>query len=516
MRLRRTTLFTSCLVAGVSLLSLSAMLNSCKSKTSGTYEPTGDTIADGKALVQQNCTRCHALVPVNALTKDVWITHTLPAMAKYFHISTYGIDYFKNETDTAGLSLTDWQTIVSYYKKAAPDSLTPAKRPVEPVNDWAGFTLRKAAPTPDICFTTLATQNPATGKIYTSDVASSKFVEWNAQLTPVKAITLPSPVVDLNFQPDSAGLKKAIASCIGRLDPIDFPNGRLFNLSLGNDIASAQIASDLPRPVQTISVDVDKDGSNEVVICGQGNLKGGVYLLKYDAAAKTYKQTTITERPGAVYAEAADFNKDGYTDLMVLFGSTDEGLALYLNDKKGGFTPRGLLKFPPVYGSTSFQLADLDKDGDLDLIYTCGYNFKDSRILKPYHGLYIYKNEGNFKFKQDWFYPINGCTKAVAADFDRDGDLDIATIAFFADMKNNPSEEFIYFVQDGAMKFKPHTVPVSKNGRWMTMSVADVNRDGAPDILLGNYASGFLFQPNFEPQWDEHTPFIVLENHIKK
>jgi hypothetical protein len=31
-----------------------------------------------------------------------------------------------------------------------------------------------------------------------------------------------------------------------------------------------------------------------------------------------------------------------------------------------------------------------------------------------------------------------------------DGDLDIATIAFFADMKNKPAEEFIYFEQDKA------------------------------------------------------------------
>jgi hypothetical protein len=48
------------------------------------------------------------------------------------------------------------------------------------------------------------------------------------------------------------------------------------------------------------------------------------------------------------------------------------------------------------------------------------------------------------------------------------------------------------------------------------MDVSDLNKDGKPDIILGNYASGFLFQPNFSPNWDEHQPFIVLENNIKK
>ena len=83
--------------------------------------------------------------------------------------------------------------------------------------------------------------------------------------------------------------------------------------------------------------------------------------------------------------------------------------------------------------------------------------------------------------------------KAIAADFDGDGDLDIATIAFFADMKNKPAEEFIYFEQDKPLSFKPHAIPVSKYGRWMSMDVADINNDGKPDIVLGNYSMGFGF-----------------------
>ena len=33
------------------------------------------------------------------------------------------------------------------------------------------------------------------------------------------------------------------------------------------------------------------------------------------------------------------------------------------------------------------------------------------------------------------------------------------------------------------MSFKPHAVPVSKLGRWMSMDVADMNGDGKPDII---------------------------------
>jgi len=276
------------------------------------------------------------------------------------------------------------------------------------------------------------------------------------------------------------------------------------------------IADVLARPVQTVEGDFDKDGLTDLVFLGQGNFKGGVYLFKQNAD-HTYTQSNIADRPGAVQAVVGDFNNDGWPDLMILFGTGDEGLWLYLNDHKGGFTQKNLLRFPPVYGSTSFQLADIDHDGKPDLVYTCGYNFYESRILKPYHGLYIFKNMGNWNFKQQFFYPINGCTKAIAADFKGDGSLDIATSAFFADLKNNPSEGFIYFEHDNKpFSYKPHAAPVSKYGRWMSMNVGDYNNDGKPDIILGNYSSGFLFQAGLKPFWSKDLPFIVLENHIKR
>jgi hypothetical protein len=517
MKLKRTFLFTSFILSGITLLSLSTVLDGCKSKNVTDYKLTGDVIADGEHLVKLHCTKCHTLVPADALTKDVWRMHTMPGMAHYLGISTYGESFFKAPKDTGGISIVNWQAIVDYYNKIAPDTLLPAKRPVPLLNDWAGFTLKKSARVNDIAFTSMVAANPTTGNIYTSDLVANTFTEWNSQLKDVRETHVSSAVVHANFTKDAKGADVAILSCIGRIDPVDFASGRIFNANLSaNPLAITQVADDMPRPVQTLSVDVDKDGTNEVIVLGQGFTKGGVYLFKLGVDGKALKQYTITDRPGAVQAVSQDFNNDGYPDLMVLFGTGNEGLSLFLNDKKGGFTTRELLSFPPVNGSTSFALADIDHDGKLDLVYTCGYNFHDSRILKPYHGLYIYKNTGDFNFKQSWFYPINGATKAIAQDFDNDGDIDIATIAFFADMKNNPAEEFIYFEQDKPMQFKPHAVPVSKYGRWMSMDVSDLNKDGKPDIILGNYASGFLFQPNFAPSWDEHLPFIVLQNGIKK
>jgi hypothetical protein len=156
--------------------------------------------------------------------------------------------------------------------------------------------------------------------------------------------------------------------------------------------------------------------------------------------------------------------------LMVLFAHDDESIRLFTNMGNGSFAVTRILTFPPVYGSSGFQLVDFDKDGLLDILYTCRDNADLSSILKPFHGVYIYRNKGDWNFEQAYFYPVNGCTKAIAADFDNDGDMDLASIAFFADFKNKPEEKFLYFEQDGPFHFCPmHRQLKRKEGgsAWM-------------------------------------------------
>ncbi|RYF74994.1 MAG: VCBS repeat-containing protein, partial [Cytophagaceae bacterium] len=243
-------------------------------------------------------------------------------------------------------------------------------------------------------------------------------------------------------------------------------------------------------------------------------LAGGLYWLKQKPDHQFTKEP-IREVAGAIQATVGDVNGDGWPDIIALFAHADEGIWLLTNDKKGGFTERNLLRFPPVYGSTSFQLVDMNKDGLLDILYTCGDNSDYSQILKPYHGIYIYLNQGNFTYKQTYFYPINGCVKAIAADFDQDGDVDIASIAFFADFKHNANEGFLYFDQQKPAQFQPHALPISQYGRWICMDANDWDQDGDIDLVLGNFSKGFISQAGLTPTWDTHLPLIVLKNRTR-
>ncbi len=468
----------------------------------------------GAQLSAKYCSSCHLPISPELLDKETWKKRVLPAMAKQLGLEVWqNSAYYQNER--SAISYADWMTIVAYYDSLAPEHLKPALANKPPLKDWGLFKLKTPKPNPDqIATTTLTAIDAANGTLYTSDSETGNLYKWNSDLKQVSSTPLPSPAVHINF-----GVNKQTAiTCIGEMKALDVPSGNvlLFNNS---DKNLTSIASNLLRPIQTVSADFNKDGLNDYVTSSFGHNKGGLYLLT-QKPDKTFQTVPIREITGATQSITGDFNADGWMDIMTLFANGDEGIWLFTNNKKGGFDTKNILRFPPVYGSSSFQLADMNKDGKLDIVYTAGDNSDYSRILKPYHGIYIFTNSGNMNFEQTYFYPVNGATKVLATDFDMDGDIDLATIAFFADLKNNPEEGFMYFenntsTKNPTMNLTAHAIPVSQYGRWICMDVSDIDGDGDPDIVLGNYSRGFMNEDNFKPNWGVDMPFVVLENTKK-
>jgi hypothetical protein len=88
-------------------------------------------------------------------------------------------------------------------------------------------------------------------------------------------------------------------------------------------------------------------------------------------------------------------------------------------------------------------------------------------VPKKYHGIRIFLNQGADQFNETWFFALYGATQAQARDFDGDGDLDLAAIAFFPEYAAAPEEGFVYFENTGKLRFRPHTVPnASGAGGW--------------------------------------------------
>lgn len=160
-----------------------------------------------------------------------------------------------------------------------------------------------------------------------------------------------------------------------------------------------------------------------------------------------------------------------------------------------------LLQFPPVYGLSYFELTDLNNDGHTDLLLSNGDNADHSIVLKPYHGIRIFMNDGKNNFKKVFFYPMHGASKAMAHNFDQDGDLDIAAISFPPNFKNPTETGFVYLQQDSFLSFNAKTFPASNLGHWspwilviwtkMETQILSSVRLFSPQRLLPNKAYGY-------------------------
>jgi len=483
--------------------------------------PTVETqIANGNLLAKKYCVSCHMLPNPALIDRKSWLTGVLPAMGKKLGVQLFMGQYFADKA--SAINVSDWQDIVTYYSHISPEKLSIPKPAVAPLNDWAIFNLvrpKKISKTLP-AMTTMVAYDTINNKFYSGDVGNNLF-EWDDKLNAKLVHRFDSPVTGAIFINAADKSNTAIVTCIGMLAPVNRSIGKVYTLNisaLGKKNVPTLITDRLPRSVGTVTADFNKDGLMDYVTCAFGHDYGALYCLQQQPD-HTFKKTIISSIAGGEQLITGDFNNDGWPDVICLFAQSDEGIRMFLNDHKGGFTTQTLLRFPPVYGSSSFQLVDFNHDGKPDILYTCGDNSDFSKVLKPYHGIYIFTNQGNWKFKQTYFYHIDGCTKAIAADFEHNGHLDIAAIAFFADFKYHARGGFTFLEQTKPNQYIAHEIPIDSYGRWLTMEVGDLNNDGYGDIMIGNFSTtgrGLLNQPGFTPEWDMHEPIIVLKNNAGK
>lgn len=487
-------------------------------------EVTEKQLQKEKQIVAKHCGSCHQLTPPEWLDKKTWLNHVLPAMAPKLGIGLWR-DKQYYPAGSRAIDFKEWLTIVNYFKREAPEVLAEPQPPVQPKQDWAIFSMQKPkldAPGQKKASTTMVKIDAGNSAVFYANATDKSLFRWDMEeQSNQNLLPLETPGVGLTIMDaKESGSRQAIVTTLGTMLAEDISRGVVQKISLNSDSAFTKdiIADRLTRPVKTLQGDFNRDGRPDYLICVFGHDTGGLYLYEQTGAnAEGYRRKPIWEVPGAEDAVVNDFNNDGWPDILTLFAYGNEGIWLFLNDKEGGFTSRNILQFPSVFGSTSFQLADFNQDGLQDLMLTNGDNADFSRILKPYHGLRIFLNQGDYRFREEasYFYPMHGTTNAIAEDFDLDGDLDIATISYFADFENKPQNSFIYFEQTAPMDFIPHALPIHKEGRWLVVDAADIDNDGDTDLAIGNFARRFMGNQDIKPTWNMHSPFIILRNDIR-
>lgn len=501
---------------------------------SAANEPLTPSGRSGEMLAKTYCASCHAFVDPQLLPKSIWKNDVLPAMGQ--RLGIYSRGFRPNNLFDPGVSgtivrkaniypenpmlaLEDWHKIVQFFVEQAPDSVAPPHRESDITIGLKHFKYKEAPFVHRPAMTTMVRLLPGSrGLVFSDSKAERNVLTFlNDQLREDYSLRLPLAPVQLSERSNEIYL-----TLIGRnVFPNDAPNGTLQRLKRNWPDPQYKPANvvlrDLQRPVCMAYGDLNQDSLEDIVVCEFGNHTGRLSWYENNGQGG-YTKRILQEKSGAVSAVIRDANADGLPDIYVLMAQGDESVFLYENQGAGKFEEKRLLSFSPLNGSQYIELADFNNDGFDDILYVCGDNADKTPILKRYHGIYIFLNDGNLNFNQAWFYQMNGAYKAIARDFDLDGDLDIAAISFFPDYIRHPEESFVYLENRGGLRFKDYSFPEASKGRWMVMDAADKDGDGDIDLALGSFV---YFLPDGDTtglgkRWLETSPsVIVLENTIR-
>lgn len=238
--------------------------------------------------------------------------------------------------------------------------------------------------------------------------------------------------------------------------------------------------------VNSIAVaDVDADSRLDVLVLQAEGV--AVLLGNGDGSFQAPRNHPIDLRElGGIGAIAvSDLNADGHPDVVVAlpFG----GVGVLFGNGDGTFGPVQPYPLGPAYVS-SIVVADVDRDGKPDLVVYNGLDF----FPFPYSGsvaIFSGNGDGTFKvariFRAGGYNAGNGGSLAVA-DVNGDGNPDVITAnnCFKVDCFVMAIEGVLLGSGDGFFAApKTH----GTGGQIATaVAVADINRDGIPDLLVAN------------------------------
>ncbi len=289
--------------------------------------------------------------------------------------------------------------------------------------------------------------------------------------------TFSTTILPINFMRFAAGIAVADFNADGKTDIAFSGEGNLIVLAgdgKGTFVRTGSY-SVAATPSTVAAADFNGDGKPDLLVFGE-EFGQKPTLFTNDGTGHFQAGVTLSINGGSGVQNNAvgDLNGDGKADLAVvsLTSQQERGVTILFGTGAGGFgepvqIPLGVYNYPK-----SLRIVDVNSDGKPDLIATEDFSNRVTILLGNGAGAFSVRasySTGNF--------PI----ASAAADFDRDGKIDLAVIS-------NPTLSVLTGVGNGEFLAPRGFDQADKLLR--ATALADINGDGRLDAVVAEGNQG--------------------------
>lgn len=225
--------------------------------------------------------------------------------------------------------------------------------------------------------------------------------------------------------------------------------------------------------------DIDANGTPDVILA-KGRHWPLVDMIMRNDGKGHFTASPLSDTPDRTYSAAlADLDGDGDLDIVVSNDKPDRKL-VYLNDGKGNFHVSGT--FGEAEWNTRYvTVADLNGDKRPDLIVAN----RSSNPAAP-RPSFVCLNDGSGGFPLCAPLATRSATIIVAADLDGDGKIDLF-------VPHRDGGQNLIFWNDGTGTFREPPAPVGPAVSQIRAATAgDINGDGIVDLVVGDEKNGMF------------------------
>jgi hypothetical protein len=257
-----------------------------------------------------------------------------------------------------------------------------------------------------------------------------------------------------------------------------------------------------PEAYQSMTLaDVDGDGDRDLFVV-QG-WPGALYLN--NGAHGFTLALVVVNTAGDAYGfnydiDVGDLDADGDPDIVyamafpseegVAYVVLNQGLDVQRSPPRFNVEVRNIDPASPNARVHASKLADIDRDGDLDLLLAYGLFYQ-----RTPGDLGVYVNDGQANFSHLSSSSVGLTPRSLAlTDLDGDGDLDAVTV-------HQESDDLSILINRGSpgpgewLGFEPEiriAINLDAEAQTFDVAAADFDRDGDPDVVFSMAATGAL------------------------